>query len=195
MCVFARARTCVYVSVSVFVSVFVSVSVPVPACVCVSVSVRLSVCLCVCERACARSASLVLSETPLLTYSVTSLSRPQTLQGEEALGQRIQEDLSIAARIDAKRIAIQSISADDSTASSREGVGVGVEVVVWGGPQWHNTGIRTADAMLVRTFSFDFVQKGNLHECSPDVDCNFDCKAGRQNENDFSKIHVYAIYM
>jgi hypothetical protein len=130
----------------------------------------------------------------MLTYSVASLSRPQTLQGEETLGQNIQEDLSIAARIDVKRIAIQNISTDDSTASSREGVGVDVEVVVWGGPQWHNIDIRTADAMLVRTFSFDFVQKGNLHECTPYVDCNFDCKTGCQKENDF-EIDAYAIYM
>ena len=44
---------------------------------------------------------------------------------------------------------MRQISADDSTASSREDVGVGVEEVVWGGPQWHNSGIRTAGDMLV----------------------------------------------
>jgi len=38
---------------------------------------------------------------------------------------------------------------DDRTASSHEDVGVIVEVVVWGGPQWHITGIRTAGDMLL----------------------------------------------
>ena len=110
VCVCARARVCVCVGVCVCVCV----SACTCACLCLCQRVVVSVCvsMCVFVCVCASSASLILSETPWLTYSVSSLSRPQTLQGEEALGQNIQEDLSIAARIDAKRIAIQNISTE-----------------------------------------------------------------------------------
>jgi hypothetical protein len=52
----------------------------------------------------------------------------------------------IAAKIDSQQITVRKVFADDRADESGSGTGVGVEVVVWGGSQWNDSGIRMADA-------------------------------------------------